>query len=124
MRDLNPNNYYAAESYMPQQVLESMALTESTSNPGTFFSRYDLAVERAAILMQIPGAKISGKPAEEYVRMLMDERDSRTIAFIIRCSNAHKFQKLIDYVEEESPNWSDSVDQYYREQYEQWILYR
>lgn len=124
MVDLNPNNYYAAERYMPRQLIESISLIESTSNPATYFSRYDFAIERAAILAQMPGVKIAGRTAKEVLEMLLDERDERTIAFIKRCSLAHKFQKLIDYVEENEPNWSTAVDDYYRQMYEEWILYR
>ena len=123
MQDMNSYGYYAAESYMPAQVLESVALTESTTNPATFFSRYDLAIERATALMKTTRALINGRPAKDYVRMLMNERDSRTINFITRCCRANRFSKLVAYVEAESPNWSDKVESYYRQQYEQWKLY-
>ena len=58
---------------------------EQTTNPGTFFSRYDTAVDMAERILETSFVDAHIAYAEEVLDRLLSEQDSIAIDFVNRC---------------------------------------
>lgn len=97
------------------EILEdSIGLIKSTVNPGTFFSRYRLAVEKASELTKLCRGYESADDAAGMLDVLLDEKENIFDSFFLRCHEAGRLVSAKDEIlshMEDIPQ--DSIDYFW-----------
>lgn len=75
----------AAVPRFMQILNESLTIMKNTTNPGTFFSRYDTAVDMAERILETSYIDEHIAYAEEVLDVLLSEQDSIATDFVDRC---------------------------------------
>lgn len=78
-----------------QIIRESMGLLETTTNPGTYFSRYRLVINEAVKISSFEEIIYDGKTAAQLLGMLQNEKDRLHREFIDRMFAAKKENQLV-----------------------------
>ena len=79
-------------------VRESLDLINKTTNPSTFFGRYETAVQNAKRTIEIMKQYDASEDAEELLESLVDEKESLVEEFIDRCYDKGILSKVKDEI--------------------------
>ena len=79
-------------------MVDSVELLWLTSNPGTFFSRYRLAIKQAWDVIEVDRFGFHGKQAKQVLKVLNYKKVIIVNAFLKRCYDAGKFPYVQDEI--------------------------
>lgn len=113
----NPN--VVAVPRFLQILKESLEIMEQTTNPGTFFSRYDTAVDMAESILETSYIDEHIAYAEEVLDVLLSEQDRIAIDFVNRCKAKGNLWFVKDALLENDTVFSEEAKVYLLEVLEQ-----
>ncbi|MBQ6998551.1 MAG: TerB N-terminal domain-containing protein [Clostridia bacterium] len=79
-------------------IRESLELLNKTTNPSTFFGRYETAVDNAKRVIELMEQYDASDDAEELLESLLDEKESLVDEFIDRCYDKGILTKVRDEI--------------------------
>lgn len=79
-------------------IRESLELLNKTTNPSTFFGRYETAVDNAKRVIELMEQYDASEDAEELLESLLDEKESLVDEFIDRCYDKGILTKVRDEI--------------------------
>ena len=94
-------------------MVDSVQLLWETSNPNTFFSRYDLAIQQARSVISVDGGGLRGMQARKTLKVLRKHKVVLVNAFLKRCYDAGKFSYKKDELLANIPNMPEESYAYY-----------
>lgn len=113
------NPAVAAVPRFLQILKESLEIMEQTTNPGTFFSRYDTAVDMAERILETSFVDEHIAYAEEVLDVLLSEQDSIAMDFVNRCKAKGNFWYVQDALLENDTVFTEEAKVYLLEVLEQ-----
>ena len=66
-------------------IRESLELLNKTTNPETFFGRYETAIQNVKMVIEIMEQYDASDDAEELLKSIMEEKESLVNQFVVRC---------------------------------------
>ena len=109
----------AAVPRFMQILNESLEIMEQTTNPGTFFSRYDTAVDMAERILETSFVDAHITYAEEVLDSLLSEQDSIATDFVDRCRAKGNLRFVKDALLENDTVFTEEAKEYLLEVLEQ-----
>ena len=94
---------------------ESIDIIGETTNPDTFFSRYNLAVKHAKMLIELFPNYELGTIAESELEILEDDKDIFIEEFLDRCNDEEKLPFIKNEIMAHRSEMSDESYEYFLE---------